>query len=235
MRQLTNANTPEQNGVAERANRKLLEVARSMTVTIATPHFLWTKSINTAAFLLNRSPAIANPKVTPFQRLFSKILDISFLRIFGSKVYVWIEKDQREKLEAKAKPGLFVGYDELTKGFCIWVPSDRKLIISRNVRFDESSVLNSTQIQPPLFTIPIVTGTSSLQPSNFDLTDQPIAASTPTPPSLLPQIPQNLPNIESTDCQNSTTQFTSSTTQSNPYRPSNNIPFDHLPAPKINT
>ena len=138
-------------------------------------------------------------------------------------------------MEAKAKSCLFVGYDELTKGFRIWVPSDRKLIISRNVRFDDSSVLNSTQIQPPLSTIPVVTGTNSLQPSNFNLTDQPIDASMPTPPSPLSQIPQNLPNIESTNYQNSATQSTSSTTQSNPCHPSNNIPLDHLPAPEINT
>ena len=59
VRQLTNANTPEQNGVAERANRKLLEMARSMIAHSSTPRFLWTEAINTAAFIINRSPTIA--------------------------------------------------------------------------------------------------------------------------------------------------------------------------------
>ena len=119
VRQLTNANTLEQNGVAERANRKLLEMARSMTAVSITPRFLWTEVINTAAFIINRSPTIANSQVTPFHRFFGTVPDISFLRIFDSKVHVWIEKSNRDKLDAKTKIGLFLGYDKTTKGFRI--------------------------------------------------------------------------------------------------------------------
>jgi len=134
----------EQNGVAERTNWKLLEVARSMTILVAIPQFLWMESINTTTFLINHSPTIVNPQVTPFQCLFSKVPDLSLLHVFRSKVYIWIEKNQHEKLDAKAKLGLFVGYDDYTKGFQVWISNNRKLIISQNVRFNKSSILNKT-------------------------------------------------------------------------------------------
>lgn len=146
-RQFTNARTPEQNGVVERANRKLLETARCMALQAKTPQFLWTEAVNTAAFIINRSPTSAIPsQVTPFQQLFHKKPDVSFLRIYGSRVHVWVENRDRNKLEPKAKLGLFVGYDSQTKGYRIWIPSDHKLVVTRNVRFDESSVFEKTTV-----------------------------------------------------------------------------------------
>jgi len=65
-RQLTNTDTLEQNKVVERANKKLLEIVKSMSIFTSMPQFLWTEAINIAAFFINRSPTIVNPQITPF-------------------------------------------------------------------------------------------------------------------------------------------------------------------------
>lgn len=117
MEGLTNAGTLEQNGVVEWTNKKLLEIIWSMRVQVGAPRFLWTELINTMAFLLNHSPTSANPQVTPFERFFNREPDLSFLWIYGSKVHLWVDRNERDKLQAKAKIGLFVGYDDKTKGF----------------------------------------------------------------------------------------------------------------------
>ena len=59
MHQLTNPYTPEQNGVSERLNRTLIESARSMLYHAKTPLKFWAESMNTAAYLRNRSPTSA--------------------------------------------------------------------------------------------------------------------------------------------------------------------------------
>jgi transposase InsO family protein len=95
--QLTNAYTPEQNGIAERMNRTLIEKARTMQLQGNTPAFLWSEAINTAAFLTNRSPASANEGVTPYQKFTCQIPSLSHLRIFGSKVFIYSKNKTTSK------------------------------------------------------------------------------------------------------------------------------------------
>ncbi len=82
-----------------------------MIVLASMPRFLWTEVVNTTTFLINRFPITTNLQVTPYQHLFRKILHIAFLRAFGYKMHVWIDKNQRGKLEAKVKINLFVEYE----------------------------------------------------------------------------------------------------------------------------
>jgi transposase InsO family protein len=142
-RQLTNAETPEQNGVAERMNRTLLEKARSMCLQAKTPKSMWTEAINTAAFLANRCPTQSRPNMTPFQLLLAKRPSLDHLRVFGCRVYILQKDKELTKWASRASEGIFLGYDDHTKGFRCWIPSQHKLIISRNVRFDESSILST--------------------------------------------------------------------------------------------
>ena len=109
------------------------------------------------------------------------------------------------------------------------MPSDRKLIISRNVRFDESSVLNSTRAQPTTERAAVIMGTDSIQPSNVDLTDQPLVTTMLEP--MLP-LPQTLPQITPPDCPDSNNHPMPSIA---PHQPPNNVLVDQLPAPIVNT
>jgi transposase InsO family protein len=96
--QLTQALTPEQNGVAERCNRTIVERARSMVVGCNLPGYLWPEVINTTNYLVNRNSTTANKGVTPEERYSSRKPDVSFLRVFGYLAYLHVPKKDRSKL-----------------------------------------------------------------------------------------------------------------------------------------
>lgn len=163
-RQFTNSATPQQNGVVEHANRKLLETARCMVLQAATPRFLWTKAVNTAAFLINRLSAIVNPsQVTHFQHLFRKKLNFFFLRSmdldFTNRYAIRIKtnlnlKPNRDCFLATKTRQRDTGY-----GFRAIIYS----LYSGNVCFDESSLLQNLEnpsTNPPV-TLEIADGHES--------------------------------------------------------------------------
>ena len=66
-RELAVPKTPEQNGVAERMNRTLVEGFRAMLADARLPHRFWAEALSTAVYLRNRSPAMAVKGMTPFE------------------------------------------------------------------------------------------------------------------------------------------------------------------------
>ncbi|KAJ4714183.1 Retrovirus-related Pol polyprotein from transposon TNT 1-94 [Melia azedarach] len=78
---------------------------------------------------------------TPFEVWSGKPADYSNLRAFGCTVYYHVNEG---KLEPRAKKGVFVGYGDGVKGYRIWSPSEKRVILSRNVVFDENSMFNPT-------------------------------------------------------------------------------------------
>ncbi|GKB26599.1 retrovirus-related pol polyprotein from transposon TNT 1-94, partial [Tanacetum coccineum] len=66
-RELTSPYTPEQNGIAERKNRTVMEMARSMLKEKKLPDNLWAEAVATAVYLLNLSPTEAVLNRTPFE------------------------------------------------------------------------------------------------------------------------------------------------------------------------
>jgi hypothetical protein len=137
-RQLTAAHTPHQNGLAERRNRSILEKTRSMMLDAGVPNYLWAEAAKTAVYLLNRSPTKANLGATPEERFTKQRPDLRHLRTFGCLTHLHIQKNQRNKLEARSERGVLVGYDESTKGYRIWLPHKRIVTVSRDVSFDET-------------------------------------------------------------------------------------------------
>lgn len=105
-------------------------------------NFLWIEAINIIAFSPDPMRSQSLLKVTPYQILFNKRPNLLYFRVFRSMPYTWIKKDQRDKFQSRTKTGFFVGYDHKSKGFWIWLRADHKLMISCNVRFDKTSILN---------------------------------------------------------------------------------------------
>lgn len=134
-------NTPQQNGVAERMNQTLLERARCMLSNAALPRRFWAEAVSTSCFLINRGPHTGINLKTPYEVWSGKSADYSNLRAFGCTVYYHVSEG---KLEPRAKKGVFVGYGEGVKGYRIWSPSENRVILSRNVVFDENSMFNPT-------------------------------------------------------------------------------------------
>ena len=112
-RQLTAAGTPQQNGMAERKNRHLLETTRSLLFGAQLPTYLWEEAIKTACYLSNRVPTRSLYRITPFEAYSGQRPNLAHLRIFGSAAFIHIQ--YRNKLEPKSRQLVLVGYDSQTK------------------------------------------------------------------------------------------------------------------------
>ena len=99
--------------------------------------------MNMACYLVNRSPVIPIGLTLPQEVYSGRPLEFFGLRVFGCPAYYLVESHKRTKLEAKSKKSIFIGYQEGTKGYKLWDPTEKKVVISRNVTFDESELMKS--------------------------------------------------------------------------------------------
>lgn len=129
--------TPEQNGVSERMNRTLVEKARAMLFESKVNKIFWCEAVETAAYLVNRSPASAlQDGKTPSELWEGRRPDVSGLRVWGSPAYCHVPKEHRKKLDSKAWKGVFLGYH--CNGYRIWDPKWKKVVVLRDVIIDEA-------------------------------------------------------------------------------------------------
>ena len=130
---------PQQNGVAERMNRTIMEGARSMLFQAKLPLEFWAEACSTAVYLHNRSPTTALKDENPFERLFGRRPDISHLRVFACVSYVHVPDGQRRKLDAKARKSISVGYPPGVKGYKLYDLEKKKFVVGRDVQFFEQN------------------------------------------------------------------------------------------------
>ena len=96
-----------------------------------------TEALSTAAYLWNRSPTIAVEDMTPFEAWTGVKPDVKHLRVFGCTAYAHIPKDERQKLDTKAKKSILMGYGTETKGYRLYDSKRGKIFYSRDVWFNE--------------------------------------------------------------------------------------------------
>ncbi|KAE8688597.1 hypothetical protein F3Y22_tig00110963pilonHSYRG00163 [Hibiscus syriacus] len=137
--QYTCANTPQQNGVAERKNRHLAEICRSMLHAKNVSGRFWAEAMRTAAFVINRLPQPRLGFVSPFEKLWNIKPTVSYFRVFGCVCYVFVPDHLRSKFDKKVVRCIFVGYDSQRKGWKCCDPISGRCYTSRNVVFDEAS------------------------------------------------------------------------------------------------
>ena len=135
-------NTPQQNGVAERKNRHLLEVARALLFSNKVPNYLWGEAVLTAAYLINRMPSKILNFQTPinvFKECFpsTRVLTDLTLKIFGCTTFVHEHKNVG-KLEPRAIKCVFVGYSPTQKGYKCFDPKNKKMFVTMDVTFFEN-------------------------------------------------------------------------------------------------
>ena len=136
---LTVPKTPEQNGVAERMNRTLVEGFRAMLADARLPHCFWAEAFSTAVYLRNRSPAMAVKGMTPFEAWTGEKPNVGHLRVFRCVAYAHVAKDDRKKLDVKSRKCILLGYGTETKGYRLYDLRHAKVLYSRDVIFNESS------------------------------------------------------------------------------------------------
>ncbi|SGZ30180.1 BQ5605_C110g13210 [Microbotryum silenes-dioicae] len=149
-RQLSIPDTPQQNGVAERANRSITEGVRSMLHQSGLPHALWAEALATYVYVKNRLPHSANSGTTPHTRWYSSKPSAGHLRVFGCRAWKAATTEPRSKLDPRGIPLVFVGYDLESKGYRLLDPNTRQVFKSRSVTFFEDNFpARATGIRAP--------------------------------------------------------------------------------------
>jgi len=129
--------TPQQNGVAERANRTLEEMARCLLLQSGGPTSLWAEAVNTAAFLRNRCPSRATGDKTPLELWCGNKPDVKILKTFGSHVTALKKGPGSSKWDAKGEVYMLVGYSKESKAYRLWRKGTTRIIKSYDVRIIE--------------------------------------------------------------------------------------------------
>ena len=118
LRHKTVRNTPQQNGVAERMNRTLLEKVRCLLFSSGMPKSFWGEALSTASLLINRIPSSVLNFKCPEGIWTGKKVNFEYLKVFGCEAYA---HQSDGKLEPRSKKCVFVGYQEGTKGYRLWI------------------------------------------------------------------------------------------------------------------
>ena len=122
--------TPQQNGVAERKNRHLLDVVRTLMLESSVPPRFWVEALSTAVYLINHFPSPTLHFDSSYSRLFGVPPDYNSLHVFGCVCFVHLPPIERHKLAAQAVQCAFLGYSNSHKGFVCYDADANKLHIS---------------------------------------------------------------------------------------------------------
>ena len=140
--------TPEQNGVAERTNRTLLNSVCCMLISSGLPPTLWAEAVTYTTYIRNRVLS-RTIKITPFESWNGRKPNMSDLRIFGTRAFVRIP-DTATKLGARSQESVVVGRCNTQNAFRIYIPKTRKIVVSKDVKIDEQILYRDTNNSSPL-------------------------------------------------------------------------------------
>jgi hypothetical protein len=129
--------TSQQNGVSEGKNRTIVNVVRCMLKEKNYPKEFWGDAVVCAVYLLNRFTTKRLQKITPEEAWSMKKPRVDHLIIFGSVAYAEIQEEKRTKIEDKSQKYILLGYGENSHGYKLYNPMTKKVIMSRDVKFDE--------------------------------------------------------------------------------------------------
>ncbi|GJW13247.1 putative ribonuclease H-like domain-containing protein [Tanacetum coccineum] len=170
LRQFSVARTPQQNGVAERRNRTLIEAARTMLADSKLPTTFWAEAVNTACYVQNRVLVVKPHNKTPYELFHGRTPTLSFMRPFGCPVTILNTIDHLGKFDGKADEGFFVGYSLNSKAFRVFNSRTRIVEENLHIRFSESTP-NVVGSGPDwLFDIDVVTTGNFFRTLNYYFT-----------------------------------------------------------------
>src|SRR6187397_971030 len=138
--------TPQQNGVVERKNRSLEEMARTMLIASGLPRNFWAEAVNTACYILNRVTIRSIINKTPYELFKGRKPSISHLRAFGCKCFVHKNgKKNLGKFDERSEEAIFLGYASDSKAYRVYNKNSMCVEESIHIIFDEVNQFVSVQ------------------------------------------------------------------------------------------
>ncbi|WVZ97244.1 hypothetical protein U9M48_042794 [Paspalum notatum var. saurae] len=136
--QFSSPYTPPQNGVVERKNRTLVEMARTMLDEHRTPRRFWAEAVNTACYIANRIFLRAFLGKTSYELRFGRQPSVKHLRAFGCRCFVLKKAGHLDKFESRCLDGIFLGYASNSRAFRVWILEAKQVVETCEIFFDET-------------------------------------------------------------------------------------------------
>ena len=130
---------PQQNGIAERKNRRIMEATKAMLHDQDLPMHLWEEATWTKVYVQNKTPQCVLKNKNPEETFLGEKPKINHLLIFGCPMYIYIPKEKRKKLDPSGNKGIFVGYVNTSKYHRIYFLGFKNIETRWGVDFDEDS------------------------------------------------------------------------------------------------
>jgi hypothetical protein len=175
--------TPQKNGVAERNNRTLKEMANCMIQSKGLRLKYWVEAINCANYIVNRTPTKAHKNITPEEAWTKTKPYVSHFHVFGSMAWAHIPYEKRKALQPKSEKCIFVGYSKDVKGYRLLQSHCNEIISRRDVKFNEnllacepnSTIVPSLAYDPSSVFVPSYDMVSSSKDDSEDENPPPLA------------------------------------------------------------
>jgi hypothetical protein len=132
------ARTPQKNGVVERKNQTIQEMARTMLNEGNLSDMFWREVVNTTVYILNRGKIIVNNNKTPYELWKGRPTIVKYFKVFRSKCYIKRDDEDLGKFDSRDDEGIFLGYSSRSKAYRCYNKALGKIIESANVKVDEA-------------------------------------------------------------------------------------------------
>ncbi|KAM0012969.1 putative RNA-directed DNA polymerase [Helianthus debilis subsp. tardiflorus] len=129
--------TSAQNGTVERRNRHVVETGLTLLAQANLPQKFWHFAFETAVYLISRLPSRISSNKSPYERIYNRKPDYTFLRVFGCQCFPYLRPYNHHKMDFRSTPCVFLGYSPFHHGYrCLDIATER-VYIARYVRFNE--------------------------------------------------------------------------------------------------
>jgi len=132
--------TPQQNGVVERKNSVIQEMARVMIHSKNLAQHFWKEAVNTACHIINRVYLRPQTSKTPYEIWRGKKPTVKYFRTFGSTCYILRDRENLEKFYPKSDEGIFLGYSSTSSAYRVFNKRTETVMESINVVIDDEEV-----------------------------------------------------------------------------------------------